>query len=293
MPAIDTNRDSFVSGNLPSDLSDEIMQKIQEDSAVMQLARETTLSGRGETIPVILGDPEAAWVSETGQKPVSNPTITTKLMTPYCLSVIVPFSNQFRRDAAKLYDELVRRLPAALGAKIDKTVIGGVAKPGDNFDNFAGVTAYSMDSDVYGALVSADTDVSLHGGIVDGWVISPQMRGVLLGATDTTKRPLFINNVGEGAIPTLLGARSVVRKNAFVQDSPNVIGVCGDWSQALWGMVEGIDVSYSDQATITIDGEQVNLWERNMFAVRAEVEFGFRADTSVFAKISKTSVPSA
>lgn len=293
MPAIDTNRDSFVSGNLPSELSGEIMQKIQEDSAVMQLARETTLSGRGETIPVILGDPEAAWVSETGKKPVSNPTITTKLMTPYCLSVIVPFSNQFRRDAAKLYDELVRRLPSALGAKIDKTVLGGVVKPGDNFDNFAGVTAYSMDSDVYGALVSADTDVSLHGGIVDGWLISPQMRGVLLGATDTTKRPLFVNNTSEGAIPAILGSKALIRKNAFVQGSPNVIGVCGDWSQALWGMVEGIDVSYSDQATITIDGEQVNLWERNMFAVRAEVEFGFRADTSVFAAISKTSVPSA
>ena len=293
MSGIDTNRTSFVSGNLPSDVSREIMQKVQEDSAVMQLARQTTLSGRGETIPVILGDPEAAWVAETGKKPVSNPSITTKLMTPYTLSVIVPFSNQFRRDAATLYDELVRRLPSALGAKFDKTVLGGVEAPGDNFDNFAAVTAYSMDSDVYSALVSADTDVSLHGGIVDGWLISPQMRGVLLGATDTTKRPLFVNNTSEGAIPTILGAKTEIRKNAFVQGSPNIIGVCGDWSQALWGMVEGVDVSYSDQASITIDNEIVNLWERNMFAVRAEVEIGFRADTSVFAAISKTSVPSA
>jgi HK97 family phage major capsid protein len=293
MSGIDTNRTSFVSGNIPPELSREIMQKIQEDSAVMQLARETTLSGRGETIPVILGDPEASWVSETGKKPVSNPSITTKLMTPYTLSVIVPFSNQFRRDAAALYDEIVRRLPGALGAKFDKTVLGGVEKPGDNFDNFAAVSAYSMDSDVYSALVSADTDVSLHGGIVDGWLISPQMRGVLLGATDTTKRPLFVNNTSEGAIPTILGAKSIIRKNAFVAGSPNVIGVAGDWSQALWGMVEGVDISYSDQATITIDNELVNLWERNMFAVRAEIEVGFRADTSVFAAISKTSVPSA
>lgn len=290
MSGIETNRTNI---SLPSELSEEIMQKITEESAVMQLARGIRLSGRGETIPVILGDPEAAWVTETGKKPVSNPSITSKLMTPYKLAVIVPFSLEFRRDARALYDELVRRLPAALGAKFDKTVLGGVSKPGDNFDNFANVTAYSMDSDVYSALVSADTDVSLHGGIVDGWLISPQMRGVLLGATDTTKRPLFINNVGEGAIPTLLGARSVTRKNAFVQGSPNIIGVGGDWSQALWGTVEGVQVTYSDQASVTIDNEQVNLWERNMFAVRAEIEVGFRADTSVFAAISKTSVPSA
>ena len=287
---IETNRTNIA---LPSELSEEIMRKTQEESAVMQLARGIRLSGRGETIPVILGDPEASWVAETDKKPVSNPTISSKLMTPYKLAVIVPFSLEFRRDARALYDELVRRLPAALGAKFDKTVLGGAVKPGDNFDNFAGVTAYSMDSDVYSALVSADTDVSLHGGIVDGWVISPQMRGVLLGATDTTKRPLFINNVGEGAIPTLLGARSVVRKNAFVQGSPNIIGVGGDWSQALWGTVEGVQVTYSEEASITIDNAIVNLWERNMFAIRAEIEVGFRADTSVFAAISKASVPSA
>lgn len=290
MSGIETNRTNIA---LPSELSEEILRKVTEESAVMQLARGIRLSGRGETIPVILGDPEAAWVAETGKKTVSNPSITSKLMTPYKLAVIVPFSLEFRRDARALYDELVRRLPAALGAKFDKTVLGGTSKPGDNFDNFAAVTAYSMDSDVYSALVSADTDVSLHGGIVDGWLISPQMRGVLLGATDTTKRPLFVNNVGEGAIPTLLGARSIVRKNAFVQGSPNIIGVGGDWSQALWGTVEGVQVTYSDQASITIDNEQVNLWERNMFAVRAEIEVGFRADTSVFAAISKTSVPSA
>ena len=287
---IETNRTNIA---LPSELSEEIMRKTQEESAVMQLARGIRLSGRGETIPVILGDPEASWVAETGKKPVSNPTISSKLMTPYKLAVIVPFSLEFRRDARALYDELVRRLPAALGAKFDKTVFGGAVKPGDNFDNLAGVTAYSMDSDVYSALVSADTDVSLHGGIVDGWVISPQMRGVLLGATDTTKRPLFVNNVGEGAIPTLLGARSVVRKNAFVQGSPNIIGVGGDWSQALWGTVEGVQLTYSEEASITIDNEIVNLWEHNMFAIRAEIEVGFRADTSVFAAISKASVPSA
>jgi len=290
MSGINTNRTNI---QLPSELSDEILQKTQESSAVMQLARGIRLSGRGETIPVVLGDPEASWVAETDKKPVSNPSISTKLMTPYKLAVIVPFSMEFRRDAAALYDELVRRLPNALGAKFDKTVFGGAVKPGDNFDTLGSVTAYSMDSDVYGALVSADTDVSLHGGIVNGYVLSPQMRGVLLGATDDNKRPLFINNVGEGAIPTILGAQAIVRKNAFVQGSPNIIGVAGDWTQALWGTVEGVAITYSEQASITIDGQNVNLWERNMFAVRAEIEVGFRADTSVFAALSKTSVPSA
>ena len=73
--------------DLPADVSAEIMQKTQEESAVMRLARRISLPGRGVTIPVITGDPTAAWVAETAVKPVSNPTVSTKLMTAYKLAV--------------------------------------------------------------------------------------------------------------------------------------------------------------------------------------------------------------
>ena len=74
------------------------------------------------TIPVITGDPEAAWVGETDKKPVKRGTLATKVMQPYTLAVIVPFSNQFRRDVPALYDELVKRLPLALAQKSDAPV---------------------------------------------------------------------------------------------------------------------------------------------------------------------------
>ena len=64
-----TNRSNI---ELPNDVSAEIIQKTQEGSAVMQLARQIALPGRGLQIPVITGDPEAAWVNETAAKPVSN-----------------------------------------------------------------------------------------------------------------------------------------------------------------------------------------------------------------------------
>ena len=38
-------------------------------------------------------DPEAAWVAETGAKPVSNPGLSQKIMRGYKLAVIVPFSE--------------------------------------------------------------------------------------------------------------------------------------------------------------------------------------------------------
>lgn len=282
---IPTNRTSI---DLPVDVSAEILAKTQEESAVMQMARQIALPGRGAAINVITSDPEAAWVGETNAKPVSNPGLATKVMQAYKLAVIVPFSNEFRRDVASLYDALVERLPRALGAKFDSTVFGGTTAPGSNFDTFASATAQSLTGTdgAYAGLVAADTDIATHGGILNGFVLSPQGKGILLAETDADKRPLFINNVAEGAIPMILGARTEVRKAAYKAGTPNVVGVAGDWTQAMYGTVEGVVIDYSSDATLTSGATTINLFQQNMFAVRAEIEVGFRADVSVFNRLT-------
>lgn len=287
MAGIATNRTNIA---LPTEISQEVMQKTQEQSAVMQLARRIDLPGRGITIPVITGDPTAAWVDETGQKPVSNPTLSQKIMQAYKLAVIVPFSDEFRRDAASLYDAIVARLPLALAAQFDATVFGNDNAPGANFDTFAAATAQDIGTDAYAGLVAADTDIATAGGILNGFVLSPQGKGVLLAARDQQKRPLFINSVAEGAVPMVLGARTLISRGAYkagtAGTTPNVVGVAGDWTQAVYGTVEGVQVRFADQTSLTINNTQVNLWEHNMFAVRAEIEIGFRADTAVFNRLT-------
>jgi len=292
MSGTQTNRSAIT---LPSEISSEILQKMQEGSAVMRLARQIPLPGNGATIPVITSDPEAAWVDETAPKPVSNPGLGTKLISAYKLAVIVPFSKEFRRDLAALYDALIARLPAALANKFDKTVIGAVNKPGENFDNFANCTAQSLIAgeghSAYDALVAAVTDVAEQNASLDGFAISPAAKGILLGAKDQTGRPLFINSVAQGAIPMILGCptyenRGLYKAGAAPVDSgsgtPAIVGVGGDWTQAVWGTVEGMDISFSDQATLVDGTTTINLWQQNMFAVRAEIEVGFRALTECF-----------
>ena len=278
-----TNRTSI---DLPVEVSQEILAKAQGESAIMRLARQIALPGRGAAINVITSDPTAAWVGETSAKPVSNPGLETKVMRAYKLAVIVPFSNEFRRDVASLYDALVERLPRALAAKFDATVFGNGSAPGSDFDTFANVTAQAIGADAYAGLVAADGDIAAHGGIMNGVVLAPQGKSILLGAVDDNKRPLFINFVAEGAIPMVLGAQTVQSKGAYVagtSPAPNKVGIVGDWTQALYGTVEGVQISYSEDATLDLgEGETINLFQQNMFAVRAEIEVGFRADTSVF-----------
>ncbi len=292
MSGISTNRTNIT---LPAEVSQEILQKTQQESAVMRLARQIALPGRGVQIPVITSDPTASWVTETGAKPVSNPGLSTKLMQAYKLAVIVPFSDEFRRDAAALYDALVARLPLALAQKFDGTVIGAVEAPGENFDTFAACTAQSLvaaaSHTAYDGLVAAFADIAEHNGSLNGFALSPSGEGLLLAATDSQGRPLFINSAAEGAIPRILGAATVGSRGMYKSGAaavgtgagtPAIVGVAGDWSQAMYGTVEGVKVTFADQTGLTINSAQVNLWEHNMFAVRAEVELGFRADTACF-----------
>lgn len=275
----DINRSAF----LPAQISSEIISKTQEQSAVMTLARKINLPGTGVAVPVIMGDPDAEWVAETGKKPVSNSNVVSKLVQPYKLAVIETVSKELTRDASALYDELLKRLPLALARKFDNTVIGGTTAPGSNFDTFAAATAQDISANTYDALVAAEGDISAHGGIMNGVALAPQGKSLLLGAKDSTGRPLFINNVSEGAVPMVLGAKTVLNKGLYKTDaSGNIVGVAGDWTQAVVGTVEGIQISISDQATLDTGAGTINLWQQNMVAIRAEIEVGFRANVENF-----------
>jgi len=292
MADINRNTNSMA---LPSDISTEIIQKTQEESAIMRLARRISLPGRGVTIPVITGDPTAAWVAETGVKPVSNGTPGTKLMQAFKIAVIETFSNEFVRDAAALYDALVQRLPAALAGVFDSTVIGTTPAPSaTNFDTFANCTARSIlnaNNGTYLGIVAADQDIAEHGGVMNGIAMGAQGRALLLTAVDGQNRPLFMASANEGVVDKVLGVPTYFNKNLYKAGTaatqsadgvPAIVGVAGDWSQAIFGTVNGVEIAVTDTATLTSGQTTINLWQQNMVAVRAEIEVGFRADTSCF-----------
>ena len=294
MVGIDVNR-TTAGISLTPEQSAEVWSAAEYASAALQLSTRVDLPGSGLSVDIITGEPEAEWVGETNEKVVRRPTFSSKLMTPYTMAVIVPFSNQFRRDKARLYAEIVRKLPQALAKKLDKTIFGGVAAPGSNFDTLAAAATVGIAGKTYKGLVAADSAVALGAGNINGWALSPQARGLLLGAEDSTGRPLFINNVQtDGAVPALLGAPVYASQGVFMTDyngaaagTDNQLGFAGDWTSAHIGVVEDIQLDISTQATINDGGTQINLWQRNMFAVRAEFEVGFRVrDIAHFVRLS-------
>jgi hypothetical protein len=62
----------------------------------------------------------------------------------------------------------------------------------------------------------------------------------------------------------------------------------------MYGIVEGVEINFSSDATLKLqDNTEINLFQRNMFAVRAEIEVGFRADLTCFNRLTATDAPSA
>ena len=290
--AIDLNRGSAGAADLlPKDISSEIWANTVEQSIIMQASRSISLPGSGITIPMVTGDASADWVAETDEKPVSDATISSKSMTPYKLAVIETFSNEFRRDLPALYAELARRLPSALGRKFDSTIVSGTA-PGSNFDVLSDADTQEVGAvNTVEELAAVLQSIAVNGGDLSDWLISPQLEGLVRLAKDPgTGSYAFLQNAAtdNGTIGSLFG-RPVLKSNSvYKAGTPDVLGIAGDFkNSAIYGTVEGISVDITDTATVAKGGTQLNLWQRNMFAVRAEVEVGFIVrDKAHFVKIN-------
>jgi len=294
---------------LPAPIAAEIWGSTVEASAAMSLARQVALPGVGTTYQTITGEPEAEWVDETDPKPVSSHTLGKKVMTPYKLAVIEPFSDEFKRDLPGLYAELARRLPYSLARKFDETIFTGTA-PGSGFDVLSDATAVAIKpgtgaNTTYKGLVAADTAVSAAGGQITGWALAPQARQYLLGAVDGQNRPFFLDSAAAGGRGlSLLGAPTVQSKAVYASGSPNQIGVAGDWAEAMYGVVSGIQLTVSNEAMlqdgtteITVGTETaeipryINLFQQNMFALRVEMTVGFLVrDKSKFVRLTDGTV---
>lgn len=269
---------------LPEAVSGEILSKMTESSVIQTAARRIALPGNGTAVNIVTGEPTASWVGETEAKPVSNGSASTKVLRPYKLAVIETFSNEFRRDIPALYAALVDRLPAALAKKFDGTVFHGTA-PGSDFDTLASAGAHVLG---YDGLVAAMSAIGAAGYDMNGIIVAPQGEAALLSEKDLQDRPLFIQNLqGEGGIGSALARPVFKSRAAYKDDTTDVLGFTGDWSQAVWGQVSDVTVKISDQATL-VDGETtINLFQQNMFAVLAEVEVGFRvSDLAAFKKLT-------
>jgi len=276
---------------LDPEVSNEIISKSQEQSAIMQLAKRMSIAPNGKKFQTITGDPAPEWVAETNKKPVDFFAFGTKTVIPYKMALIVPFSMEFRRDKGALYDECIRRVPALFGQKFDATAMSTTA-PGTGFDVFGGASKATIlpdasnGIDVYDRFLAVDSAIGAADGIMSGIALAPQGRSVVLGAKDGQGYPIFTPGVQSGQLGNILGAGVSVKKGVYVAGTaatqsaagvPAVVGIAGDWDEAAYGVIGTLTGSISEEATLSYTDANsqtvtLALWQQNMFAIRFEIE---------------------
>lgn len=277
MAAIDMSRLS-AGVNLRPKVAAEIWKQSLDESAIARLVPKMTLPGEGVEIDFIATDPEAEWVGETEEKPVGKTTFGTKTLKGYKMALIELFSDEFKRDKNALYREIAARLPKSMGNLLDKTVLTAAAGPGPSFDVLSDAPALALGTpaQIGDNVLAVNAMIAAAGGELSGWALSPQGKAALIGAKDPQGSLLFTQDYTQGiALSRILGEPVYTNKKLYQAGTPNVVGIAGDWSQARLGIIEGVRLAATDQATVNYDGVQVNLWQRNMFALRVEMEVGF------------------
>ncbi|MET9728674.1 phage major capsid protein [Streptomyces zaomyceticus] len=294
---------------LPETLVGPIFEKSVEQSAVMSLAKRVPLAMTANTaVPVPLDVPTADWVEQAGRKPISTGGVDIKQMTGKKIAVLIPVAMEVAdSNAAGLWTQLQRDLPTAFSRAFDRAAIHGKTMKGATgpFADYLAMTSKSVslggtaqtDGGIYGDLVKGMKEVIDDDWDYTGTVLDHRMKPTLLGGTDTTGRPIFVDTTqpGTGAAlaGTLIGepvaySRSVsgkLRRQSGTTDS-GLRGIGGDWSQTAYGVGMDITVKISREATyIDEDGGVHSAFQENLVLLLAEAYYGFvLGDEEAFVK---------
>lgn len=290
------------SGFIKPELAGPIFDEAAKGSAAMSLIRKVPLGASGQAFPIVTSKPTANWTAEGAQKHTTEAGLGLVKMEPKKLTAIAVASQEVIRANPGGYSETLAGLLAdAFARAFDLAVFHNKGGDGNGTSPFETTLTATTKSVTLGAAAGANTyddmvkvmSLNLQGTPkkqVTGFAFDTGFEIDLLNAKDTVGRPLFAEAAYTGAVPALRSG-SVLGRTTYMHENVGLdktVGFAGDWSKCAWGTVGGITMDISTEATVTIGGQLVSLYENNLVAVRAEAEYGFAvADKDAFVKINR------
>lgn len=231
-------------------------------------------------LPVLATLPEADWVSETENKPVTEVTWKSLTLVAEEIATIVPIHENVLDDATvDLLTEITRRGGEAIGKKLDDAVLFGTDKPiswvSDSLCEAAVgagqtqtvTTGDANEDDLVGCVNQCAKTLALAGFLPDTLVASLALRYDVANLRDADGNLAFRDNMFAGF------NTSFNRNGAWDGTAADILVV--DSSRVRIGVRQDIQVKYLDQATLGSGESQVNLAQRDMVALRFKARFAY------------------
>ena len=222
-------------------------------------------------IPSQLTGGTASWVGEGAAKPLTNPTYGEVEIKEHKLAAITVYTQELMRRSDPAVDMLVRDdLIAASAALIDSTFIDATASStsrpagilnGVTVTADTGTTAGAYEADLLSLINTFVTNnLSLDG----AYLIMSETRAAQISLLRDALGNTYFAGMALRGERTLMGIPVITSQTA----GDKIILV--KTSEILLAQDGGVDVSYSDQATLVDGATTHNLWQENKFAVRVE-----------------------
>ena len=213
----------------------------------------------------------ASWVGEGAAKPLTNPTFSEVEIGEHKLAAITVYTQELMRRSDPSVSVLVRDdLIAASAILVDSTFLDATAasatRPAGVLNGVAmtpntGETAAAYEKDL---LTLINTFVANNLSLDGAYFLMSETRAAQIALLRDALGNSYFNGMALRGSRTLLGI-PVITSQAL---GNKIILV--KTSEILLAQDGGVDVSYSDQATLVDGGTTHHLWQENKFAVRVE-----------------------
>lgn len=274
-----------VTGAVPKEQGTLVLKDFMQQSAITKLAKFEPMTKPEKEFTYLATGPGAYWVGESEKIQTSKATWLTAKMVSKKLGVIIPVSKEFLRySVTDFFNQMRPAIAEAFAIKFDQAALFGTASPfgvgqsvferatsagntlahddtGKLYDELNGILAFVEDG---------DKDVN-------GFTTIRRFKQKLRGAKDENGVPLF-NDAKSDAPAQALGS-PIGFVDAKSWDYTKALLMAADWNMARYGIPQGMEYKISEDATLTTvlgeDNEPINLFERDMFALRVTQQVGF------------------
>lgn len=265
---------------------------LDRQSAVQTMPglRVRPLSGKREKFTEYVGRPVVATVAEAGPKAATGAEYASVTLDVVKAAAIVMYTNELIEDAVDdptvLINEDVR---AAFADYIDKNALGRNAAGTivGAFNSELSETTQTVELGTTGdalavAVSAAMGTIEGNGYTPTGIILANDGRAHLRNARNTVETTMPVYSQGYNQ-PTDALYNLPIRYTTNLQTfagaaaGGRVVGVVGDFSQAVLGVRKDVTLSFSNQATIDVGGTLHHLWQENKVASLWEARLGFVA----------------
>ncbi|WP_338231652.1 phage major capsid protein [Companilactobacillus muriivasis] len=284
-------------GEVPANLTDEIITSVKTGSAIMQMAKAVPMTKPKERFTFMTGV-GAYWVEEGQKIKTSKPTFLEAWIEAHKMGVIIPTTKENLSYTVTNFFELMKaEIAEAFAKKFDQSVLFGTDSPfpqsvlgsaaltkqvtnetKNKYDDISGALAFLEENDLDANAIAA-----------------PRSQKVKYRATkDGNGNPIF-NDAHGSSTADLLGL-PIGWASRGSWDKTQATEILADWDKVRYGILGGIKYEILTEATLSIngeDGQPINLAERDMAAIKATFTPAFMVfqDEAVSAIVPSGATP--